>query len=128
MTPSSNPGHLRSTLWLLEDSPTEAEAVRRTLDAMCAVKHFGDGAALLEALSQGTAPEVLVLDWHVPGLSGLEVCQYLRSRPDTEALLVLFLTGNQAPEDIAQGLAAGADDFVTKPFRPLELQARVQSL
>jgi len=128
MTPSSSPGHLRPTLWLLEDSPTEAEAVRRTLDALCSVVHFGDGAALLEALSQGTAPEVLVLDWHVPGLSGLEVCQFLRSRPDTEALPVLFLTGNQAPEDIAQGLAAGADDFVTKPFRPLELQARVQSL
>jgi len=128
MPPSSSPENPRPTLWLLEDSPTEAEAVRRTLDTLCTVEHFSDGAALLEALTHGEAPEALVLDWHVPGLSGLEVCQYLRSRPDTEALPVLFLTSNQAPEDIAQGLAAGADDFVTKPFRPLELQARVQSL
>jgi signal transduction histidine kinase len=70
----------------------------------------------------------MVLDWEVPGLSGIEVCEYLRGNPATEALPVLMLTSHQAAEDVVRGLEAGATDYVLKPFRPLELVARVHAL
>jgi PAS domain S-box-containing protein len=115
-------------VWVLEDSPTETEALRRTLANSCRVETFLDGAELIEALSRQPPPSVLVLDWALPGMSGIEVCQYLRGNPSTASLPILLLTGNQTPEDVAQGLSAGANDYVFKPYRPLELTARVQAL
>jgi signal transduction histidine kinase len=118
----------RSTLWLLEDSPLEAEAVRRALAGHVEVEHFTDGASLLEAMSQRPPPDILVLDWHLPGgMSGLEVCEHLRSQRVTEDLPILLLTSNGRAEDIALGLESGASDFLTKPFEPVELVARVQA-
>jgi len=70
----------------------------------------------------------MVLDWEMPGLSGIEVCEYLRSNRPTAALPVLLLTVHQGTEDVVKGLEAGANDYVFKPFRPMELVARVHAL
>jgi signal transduction histidine kinase len=83
---------------------------------------------MIESISRQALPDVLVLDWVMPELSGIEVCQFLRRNPPTASLPILFLTSNQHPEDVAQGLAAGANDYVFKPFNPVELSARVQAL
>ena len=73
-------------------------------------------------------PDVLVLDWMLPGLSGIELCRRLRMRPETAQLPVLMLTARGEEDERIRGLATGADDYVVKPFSVPELMARVQAL
>ncbi|SEM39546.1 Signal transduction histidine kinase [Stigmatella aurantiaca] len=115
------------TVWLLDDSPTETDFIRTALASTCRVSSFTDGAAFLEALGHSEFPDVAVMDWEMPGLSGIEVCEYLRSNRATEFLPVLLLTSHQTAEDVVRGMEAGANDYVFKPFRPQELVARVQA-
>lgn len=115
-------------VWVLDDSPAETEAIRRALEPGCQLETFAEGAELLEALGQKPAPELMVVDWFLPGMNGLEVCRYLRANPATAHLPVLLLTANTRPEDMVEGLTAGANDYVFKPFRPAELSARVHAL
>ncbi|MFP2912943.1 PleD family two-component system response regulator, partial [Pyxidicoccus sp. 3LFB2] len=125
---TSSDAPVQPSVWVLDDSPAETDAVRRALMPTCQVLTFADGAVLLEALGQQPAPEVLVMDWFLPGMTGLDVCRYLRGNPATAHLPVLLLTSNTRPEDVLEGLAAGANDYVFKPFRPAELAARVGAL
>jgi PAS domain S-box-containing protein len=106
----------------------ETEAILRALAPACRLTAFHDGAALLEELGRQRPPEVLVLDWFLPGLTGVEVCRFVRANPLTAHLPVLLLTANTGAEDVGEGLAAGANDYVFKPFRPAELAARVLGL
>ncbi len=122
------PTELCPSVWILDDSPGEAEVIRRSLAGTCATETFTDGAVLIETLARRRPPDLLVLDWEMPGLSGIDVCHFLRSEPSTVTLPVLMLTANQRPEDVAEGLTAGANDYVFKPFNTLELSARVMAL
>ncbi len=116
-------------IWLLEDSPLHARVLRASLGEGYRVEHFSDGAALLERLSAGGAPEVLVLDWELPGLAGIEVCRFVRQSRDELALPVLMHTGaRNDPQGLLDALAAGVNDFVPKPCEPAEIQARVTTL
>lgn len=114
-------------VWIVDDSPLEAGFARRALDGFDVVV-FSDGSAMLEQLATGAKPEVLVLDWHMPGLSGVEICQYLRANDATAALPILLLTVQSQTRDVVEGLRAGANDYVKKPYAPEELVARVESL
>lgn len=80
------------------------------------------------ALAREEAPDLVVLDLMLPGMDGLQVCRTLRSDPRTRALPVLILTARGEEADIVAGLEAGADDYVTKPFSPKVLAARVRSV
>jgi two-component system phosphate regulon sensor histidine kinase PhoR len=115
-------------VWIADDSPLEAELVKRALDGACDVAIFLDGGAVLEQLAAGPLPDALILDWQMPGVSGIDVCQFLRSRPETQALPILMLTIHHEVRDLVEGLAAGADDFLTKPYNAAELCARVSAL
>jgi sigma-B regulation protein RsbU (phosphoserine phosphatase) len=119
---------LTPLVWVVDDSPTEVEAIRRSLVVACRVEVFSNGEVLLESLQQQGLPDVVVLDWHLPGLSGIEISRYLRGNPSTATLPILLLTSNTRPEDVEEGLLAGANDYVFKPFRPAELLARVHAL
>jgi two-component system phosphate regulon sensor histidine kinase PhoR len=84
---------------------------------------------VLEELTKGNPPDVLVLDWLMPGVSGIEVCQFLRSpRGGNSNVAILMLTIHNKTEQIVLALSAGANDFVSKPFSDDELRARVSSL
>jgi two-component system phosphate regulon response regulator PhoB len=72
--------------------------------------------------------DLVVLDWSLPGMSGLELCQELRKDPRFGVLPILFLTAHSASDDLVTAFEAGADDFVSKPFRAPELKARVLGL
>jgi len=72
-----------------------------------------------------SVPDLLVLDWMLPGMSGIELCRRLRARPETRQLPIIMLTARGEEEDRVRGLETGADDYVTKPFSPRELVARV---
>lgn len=84
-----------------------------------------DGQQALDALKQPDAPSLAVLDWMMPGLDGSEVCRRIREAIGGRLLYVLLLTAKGNKEDIVEGLTAGADDYVVKPFDRAELQARL---
>ncbi|MDX2308422.1 MAG: phosphate regulon transcriptional regulator PhoB [Hyphomicrobium sp.] len=73
-------------------------------------------------------PDVVVLDWMLPGLAGIEICRQIRARPETKALPIIMLTARGEEADRIRGLATGADDYVVKPFSVSELVARVKAL
>ena len=121
-------GGERPVVWILDDSPMEAAMARRTLTKQCDVETFADGSTMLERLVAGPSPAVLVLDWQLPGMSGIEVCRFLRSSRDEMELPILMLTVYGHKSDLVDGLAAGANDYLTKPYEPPELAARVATL
>lgn len=84
-----------------------------------------DGIEAWRALKNEDAPRIVVLDWDMPGLAGLEVCRLLRTTPHGEEIYVVMLTGRQEKADLIEALEAGADDFLSKPFHPRELQLRL---
>ncbi len=84
-----------------------------------------DGNEAWEALRQQPLPALLILDWLMPGMDGLEICRKVRGLPGYQSAYIILLTGKTSKEDVISGLDAGADDYVTKPFDPGELRARV---
>lgn len=75
-----------------------------------------------------TVPDLLLLDWMLPGLSGVELCRRLRLRPETERLPIIMLTARGEEAERVRGLSVGADDYVVKPFSTAELLARVRAI
>ncbi len=125
MVPSPRP-----TAWVVDDSPLDgtraASALRNDYDVLV----FSDGSAALEHLASHPAPDVMVLDWVMPGISGIDVCRFVRSSSQrgTQSIAILLLTGHQRTEQVVEGLAAGANDYLSKPYAEEELRARVASL
>ena len=74
------------------------------------------------------APDLVILDWMLPGVSGIEICRRLRARDATRTLPVIMVTARREESDRVRGLAVGADDYVVKPFSVIELMARVHAL
>jgi len=87
----------------------------------------GDGAAAVEACRLAV-PDLVILDLMMPGVGGLEAARSLRAEPATAGVPIIMLTARAQESDIEQGFAAGADDYVVKPFSPRELAGRVESL
>jgi two-component system phosphate regulon response regulator PhoB len=79
-------------------------------------------------LSRESPPDIVLLDWMIEGLSGIEVCRRLRRATDTANVPIIMLTARGEEEDRIRGLETGADDYVTKPFSPRELVARVAAI
>lgn len=120
---------LRRTVWIVDDSPLDAERARRALEPTYQVEVLQDGAAALERLAHGVLPDVLLLDWVMPGVSGIEVCRFIRAAaPPLRDLEVLLLTMQRETRQVVEGLSAGANDHVAKPFVEEELRARVDAL
>ena len=84
-----------------------------------------DGAEAWQILRHEDSPRVVILDWDMPGLSGLEVCRLFRATPHGANAYVLILTGRLQKEDLIKALESGADDFLSKPYEPRELQLRL---
>lgn len=84
-----------------------------------------DGASAWEQIQQ-EPPRLVLLDWEMPGLDGLELCRRIRQLKGQPLVYIIFLTGRGGVRDLAAGLDAGADDYLAKPFDEVELQARVQ--
>src|SRR5690349_19298311 len=86
-----------------------------------------DGDEALVAIAE-RRPDLIVLDWMLPSISGLEVCRQIRRKPETRDVPVIMLTARGEEADRVRGLDSGADDYVTKPFSPTELVARVRAV
>ncbi len=116
----------RGRVWLVDDSPLEREFVRRALVDRFDVVTFAEGTSMVEALVTEAHPDLVVLDWQMPILSGRETCLFVRQHAKISDLPILILTASG--EALVEGLEAGANDYVTKPFRAEELNARVATL
>lgn len=112
---------------ILDDDPELLESVSRLLNE---VGHrcfcFGRGEALIQTL-RSSHFDLFVLDWNLPDRSGISVIEWIRNRIG-DNVPVLLLTSRSLEEDVIAGLEAGADDFISKPFQPALLRARVQAL
>jgi two-component system phosphate regulon response regulator PhoB len=115
----------RAKMLLVEDDAALAELLiyhfkREDFE----IRQTPDGEEAL-LLAKEQAPDIVLLDWMVEGLSGIEVCRRLRRMPETQNVPIIMLTARGEEEDRVRGLETGADDYVTKPFSPRELVARV---
>ncbi len=85
-----------------------------------------DGSEAWSILQQERPPDLLILDWVMPGIDGMELCQRIREQQSASYQYILIVTANDARQDVVRGLEAGADDYLTKPFDKGELRARLR--
>ncbi len=119
---------MKPLLLIVEDEETLVTLLRYNLEGegyRVAVATNGEEALVL---AKEETPDLILLDWMLPLLSGIEVCRQLRRNPATRHVPVLMLTAKGEEEDKIRGLDTGADDYVTKPFSPSELIARIRAL
>ena len=121
------PSGTRRTVVLAEDDPVTATLIRHRLQREgFEVRHFRDGSGALTAVNDDVA--LFVLDVKMPGLDGFTVLRQLRANPRLAKVPILMLTAMGREEDIVRGFSLGASDYVTKPFSPAELLARIRRL
>ena len=116
------------TVLLVEDEPAQREVLSYNLEAdgfRVTTAENGEEALLL--VDEG-APDIIVLDWMLPNVSGIEVCRQLKTRADTRNVPILMLSARSEEVDRVRGLETGADDYVVKPYSVIELMARVRAL
>ena len=112
---------------VVEDEAAQREVLAYNLQAEgydVAMAESGDDALLLV---EEAPPDVIILDWMLPGVSGIEICRRLKSRTETRSIPVIMLTARSEEGDRVRGLETGADDYVVKPYSVAELMARVRT-
>lgn len=112
---------------VVEDEPAQREVLAYNLEAEgfdVFKAESGDEAMILFEESQ---PDVVVLDWMLPGISGIEVCRRLKSRAESRPVPIIMLSARSEEVDRVRGLETGADDYVVKPYSVVELMARVRT-
>jgi two-component system phosphate regulon response regulator PhoB len=113
---------------LVEDDRAVADLITFHFErAGYRVTRTGDGEEALVLIDE-VKPDVILLDWMIEGISGIEVCRRLRRRPTTANIPIMMLTARGEESDRIRGLEIGADDYITKPFSPRELLARVEAV
>lgn len=112
---------------VVEDEPAQREVLSYNLEAEgFRVARAEDGEQAL-LLAQEEAPDIILLDWMLPNVSGIEVCRRLKTRSETRAVPVIMLSARAEEVDKVRGLETGADDYVVKPYSVIELMARVRA-
>ena len=118
----------KGRILLVEDDPGLVELLSYHLSREnFAVEATADGEDAL-LIARENPPDLVILDWMIEGVSGIEVCRRLRRLPDTANVPIIMLTARTEEADRVRGLETGADDYVTKPFSPKELVARVTAV
>lgn len=115
-------------LLIADDDPTLRNLVRTTLESdEYEILEAGTGNEAL-AVARAERPQLVLLDVQMPGLTGFAVCRELKADPETRDTIVVMLTSRSQEADLAEGRAAGADEYLTKPFSPLRLLRLVESV
>jgi two-component system phosphate regulon response regulator PhoB len=117
-----------ATILIVEDEPDIRELIAYNVEQ--AGHHALRAATAERALEQirAAVPGLVIIDWMLPGMSGLELARVLRGTPRTENIPVIMVTARGSEQDKLAGLATGADDYMTKPFSPAELNARIKAV
>ncbi|MCL2297350.1 MAG: phosphate regulon transcriptional regulator PhoB [Proteobacteria bacterium] len=117
-----------TTILIVEDEPAIAELLRVTLEAeRYTVRDAGSAEAAWQIIEEAS-PDLLLLDWMLPGQSGLALAKRLRQQTRTKTLPIIMVTARAEEADKVAGLETWVDDYITKPFSPRELKARVKAL
>ncbi len=117
-----------ATVLLAEDDPDIRYLVTFKLrQSGHDIREFADGLSAL-ASARRDIPDLAVLDVMMPGMSGLDVCRELRGDPATADIPIVILTARAQESDVEAGLAAGADEYIVKPFSPRELMSRIEAM
>jgi DNA-binding response OmpR family regulator len=125
--PSEEVLNMRSVL-VVDDDADIREVIAYKLElGGFAVRLAADGVAGLAA-ARAAVPDLVLVDWMMPRLTGVEVCRELRRDPETAGVPIILLTARARDTDVRDGFAAGADDYVVKPFSPRELLRRVEAV
>jgi two-component system, OmpR family, phosphate regulon response regulator PhoB len=112
---------------VVEDEPAQREVLAYNLEAEgFRVQQADNGEEALLIVAEG-APDLIVLDWMLPSVSGIEVCRRLKSRADTKNVPIIMLSARSEETDLVRGLETGADDYIVKPYSVAELMARVRT-
>ena len=90
------------------------------------IESVEDGKTAWDIINQKNPPQIAVLDWEMPGISGIDLCRKIKSLDRSSPIHVILLTARDSKNDISQGFEAGADDYITKPFNDDELGARIR--
>lgn len=119
---------LSSNILIVEDEPAIAELLAMNLQhaGHCPIR-AGSAEEALRVI-RDVLPDVLLIDWMLPGMSGVALARALRADARTKAIPIILLTARSEEGDKVQGLDAGADDYITKPFSPKELLARIRAV
>jgi len=122
------------TVLVVDDDPDIRELITWKLgQAGYATVAAADGqegldAATLGSKASGEAPDLVLLDWMMPKMTGIEVCKAMRDNPETSSIPVILLTAKAQEAEIERGFAAGVDDYIVKPFSPREMLSRVEAV
>ena len=128
MVPDSVATANKPLVLIVEDETALMTMLRYNLEKQgFRVEEAGDGEEALTRINE-LKPDMVLLDWMLPHLSGIEVCRQLRRRPATRELPVIMITARSEDQDAVRGLNTGADDYVTKPFSTEALVARMRAL
>jgi len=116
-----------SKILIAEDDPVALAVTEQALSNWgYSLQIASDGDSAWECLQQSPRPDLIILDWKMPGLSGLEICERARASASLKSLYIIVLTSNSGRENMLACLAAGADDYLEKPLDPGLLKARIQ--
>ena len=113
---------------IVEDEASLAEMLRYNLEAEGFRVFHAESGEDAELLVREESPDLVLLDWMLPQVSGIEICRRLRARPETRNVPIIMLTARGEEGDRIRGLSTGADDYVVKPFSLAELMARVRAI
>jgi two-component system, OmpR family, phosphate regulon response regulator PhoB len=119
---------MAATILVVEDEPAIQELIAYNLKQAGHQALRADNAEQALRLVQDALPDLVLLDWMLPGLSGIELARRLRGDKRTRAIPIIMLTARADEQDKLTGLDSGADDYITKPFSPRELNARVKAV
>lgn len=119
---------MSATILVVEDEPAIQSLIEVNLRRAGHEVQLAADAETARRLVQQALPDLVLLDWMLPGMSGIDFARLLRSEARTRSLPIIMLTARAEERDKVEGLEIGADDYVTKPFSPRELLARVRAL
>ena len=113
---------------IAEDDRVSRRLLERKLESWgYEVVSCGNGAEAWQKLHSDDAPNLAILNWMMPGMDGVEVCREIRKQKRRSYIYIILLTARDGKRDIIEGIAAGADDYVTKPFNAHELKVRIRA-
>jgi DNA-binding response OmpR family regulator len=123
----------KKSVLVVDDDPDIRELITWKLgqagyDTMVAADGEAGLAAVAGGGSEGRAPDLILVDWMMPKMSGIDVCRALRQNPLTSRIPVILLTANAQEADVELGFAAGVDDYIAKPFSPREMLSRIEAV
>ena len=119
---------METSILIADDEPNQLELLDFNLkSAGFSIIKASNGLEALE-LIENHSPDLIILDWMMPKMSGIDVCRTLRSRSETKQIPIIILSARSEDSDKSLGLDTGADDYISKPFSPKELVSRVKAL